>query len=546
LDNTRPRNIEILPNPIKYNTSTESNALKSGNFWIGTGDVSKGPTSTTGYWNGLQPPLGGYAIYVHKASGGPSISIANNDGELIFVTNEIAGASYTTINQCFTYYNGQSDKMVMHRPLRFRITNGLILDADATSIASYPQSGTTWNDLSGQGNNLTIYGTTPYDGSSFGVGLNSDTGSYVQANPFPFPTDDYTLILTQKVNFNQSNAVFSYEKSGNGNTSLLYAPGGGMNFYGPAGAVGMGYTLPSNEWYQLVRVRTKSSGQEKMYVNGELVSTQTLAANTATPSGGSLNIGQEQDSQGGSFSSSQTMNGYVSECKLYDRTLSAEEIRQSYFGGNIVSQDLVFGMDPGNLVSFEDGTTTTNSLVGSITGSNINGLSWSPSFGGVFDFDGSDDRIQLGYQPTMLTNDITMEAWVNGDSFVNWHGIISNMNGWGTGFSLQIGVTQRIAAMISGSYLTTSWTPSTGVWYHIAATHRSSDNLNVLYVNGVQENTSTRSISYNDNQVTEIGCFYTGGSLPFNGQMGPLRMYDRALSASEIMQNYNAEAPRFF
>jgi hypothetical protein len=38
-----------MSNPIKYSTGSESLALKTGNFYIGTGDVGKGPTSTTGY-----------------------------------------------------------------------------------------------------------------------------------------------------------------------------------------------------------------------------------------------------------------------------------------------------------------------------------------------------------------------------------------------------------------------------------------------------------------------------------------------------------------
>ena len=60
-----------MPNPIKYNSLTEDNALNIGNFWIGTGDVDKGPTSTTGYYNGITPPPNGYAIYVHKLNQGP-------------------------------------------------------------------------------------------------------------------------------------------------------------------------------------------------------------------------------------------------------------------------------------------------------------------------------------------------------------------------------------------------------------------------------------------------------------------------------------------
>ena len=63
-----------MPNSIKYNTSAETLALKKGDFYIGTGDVSKGPTSTTGYYDGITPPAGGYTIYLNKAGNGPSIN----------------------------------------------------------------------------------------------------------------------------------------------------------------------------------------------------------------------------------------------------------------------------------------------------------------------------------------------------------------------------------------------------------------------------------------------------------------------------------------
>jgi energy-coupling factor transporter ATP-binding protein EcfA2 len=56
-----------MPNAIKYNVSDETLALKKGNFYIGTGDVGKGPTSSTGYYNGITPPSGGYTIYLNKA-----------------------------------------------------------------------------------------------------------------------------------------------------------------------------------------------------------------------------------------------------------------------------------------------------------------------------------------------------------------------------------------------------------------------------------------------------------------------------------------------
>jgi len=55
-----------MPNPIKYTTGTETLALKKGNFYIGTGDVGKGPSDVTGYYQGLSPSEGGYVIYMNR------------------------------------------------------------------------------------------------------------------------------------------------------------------------------------------------------------------------------------------------------------------------------------------------------------------------------------------------------------------------------------------------------------------------------------------------------------------------------------------------
>jgi hypothetical protein len=141
-----------MSNPIKYSTGTESLALKKGNFYIGTGDVGKGPTSSTGYYNGISPPSGGYTIYLNKETGGPSIYTASNDSELIGLTNSIAGTSYTTANECLVYFAGQTDKMVLNRDYEGIITNGLVLNLDAGFTPSYPKNGTTWYDLSGKNN----------------------------------------------------------------------------------------------------------------------------------------------------------------------------------------------------------------------------------------------------------------------------------------------------------------------------------------------------------------------------------------------------------
>ena len=55
-----------MSNPIKYSTGSETLVLKKGNMYIGTGDVGKGPSDVTGYYQGVDVPSGGYVIYMNK------------------------------------------------------------------------------------------------------------------------------------------------------------------------------------------------------------------------------------------------------------------------------------------------------------------------------------------------------------------------------------------------------------------------------------------------------------------------------------------------
>jgi energy-coupling factor transporter ATP-binding protein EcfA2 len=170
-----------MSNPIKYSTGSESLSLKKGNFYIGTGDVGKGPTSTTGYYNGITPPSGGYTIYLNKESDGPSIYTASNDAQLISLTNSIAGQSYTTVNECLVYFAGQTDKVCLNRDYEGIVTDGLIFNLDAGFTPSYPKNGTTWYDIKGTNNGTLINGPT-YSSNDGGSVVFDGTNDYVNIN----------------------------------------------------------------------------------------------------------------------------------------------------------------------------------------------------------------------------------------------------------------------------------------------------------------------------------------------------------------------------
>jgi hypothetical protein len=73
-----------MPNSIKIYSSQDTTCLKKGNFSIATGDVSKGPTSLTGFYNGLSPVSGGWTIY-HRRSTTQNFGIytPSNDSDLL-------------------------------------------------------------------------------------------------------------------------------------------------------------------------------------------------------------------------------------------------------------------------------------------------------------------------------------------------------------------------------------------------------------------------------------------------------------------------------
>lgn len=140
-----------MPNVIKYSASAQTNALKNGNFWVGVGDVDKGPTETTGYWNGINAPAGGYTIYVNKAANGPAIYVAANASQLINLVKTISGTTFASAAACLNWANdNQPDVMITDREYPMTITNGLQFAFDTDYSISHSSDGSDkWYDMTG-------------------------------------------------------------------------------------------------------------------------------------------------------------------------------------------------------------------------------------------------------------------------------------------------------------------------------------------------------------------------------------------------------------
>ena len=356
-----------MPNPIKYSTGSESLALKTGNFYIGTGDVGKGPTSTTGYYNGITPPSGGYTIYLNKATSGPSIYTCANDTELINLTNSIAGTSYTTANECFVYFAGQTDKMVLNRDYEGIITDGLVLNLDAGFTPSYPKNGTSWYDISGNLNNGVLTNGPTFNSANGGSIVFDGTNDYVEITnrntDLEFqPTEEYSCMVFYKSPTSPSTGAlianmvsFSpytgwdiwFNHNSVSNTIAMHLI---TSWSGNAikVAVDYNYSTYANQWVcfgytydgSCPTNTTDTLNSVDFYLNGTLYTTGKQLGSSA-PAGDGFNSSSEtipyNSSQrfrvasrysGGGYSAvSQNSTGVV---LVYNRKLTASEMLQNY------------------------------------------------------------------------------------------------------------------------------------------------------------------------------------------------------------------------
>ncbi len=321
-----------MPNAIKYSTSAQTLALKKGNYWIGTGDVGKGPTSTTDYWNGITPPSGGYTIYLNKASGGPSIYTAANDSQLISLSNTIAGQTFATAAAALAWFATQTDKMVFNRDFESILTDGLILNSDAGFTPSYPTTGTTWYDLSSNVYNGTLTNSPSFSSGNGGsiVFDGSDDYSLISntslltfgTSPFSigfwiYPTHtslpSYRTILSNYADYNGDYVSYFYLGIFNGN-SISFLDSTGNFIIGFPSCV-----VSTNVWTHIAF--TRSGYSISSYQNG--ISQGSVSKSNDFS-------GVRATKIGGGVTGTSTFQGNLSVMSIYNRQLSASEVLQNY------------------------------------------------------------------------------------------------------------------------------------------------------------------------------------------------------------------------
>jgi hypothetical protein len=218
----------------------------------------------------------------------------------------------------------------------------------------------------------------------------------------------------------------------------------------------------------------------------------------------------------------------------------------------VSSNGLILHLDAGNSSSYPGtGTTWTDTSGSGFNGTLTNGPTYSSSNGGYIGFDGSNDYVSFGNISTNFSTGFSTTFFANfGASTQGWERVMDFGTGQGNNNILvaRNGNTDTFTFELyngSGSSLgqcSATSTVSNNTWAHYGVT---VDGTNCrIYKNGVLVATNsytalptiiTRTSNY-------IGRSNWSADGYFDSGIGEISMYNRAISASEVWQNYKAES----
>ena len=467
------------------------------------------------------------------------------------------------------------------------VTDGLLACWDAGNRRSYPGAGTTWTGLGGSnpaalingaefadvnmgviafdGTNdkVTVANTTDIDGDG---GFTFDIWFYFLA----MPDSDYTVFSLHNSG-GGSGEEFAFwimdpdEHTNSARAGKRQTTGGvGTNRRSTDAALGPAANI--GKWANWTF--TYSGGDSavyssyKIYYNGE--------EKDDGSTGGAGNDGSANANQWGLDRNNYgDFNGYMGRVAFYNKELTAAEILQNYeatksrFAPRITKSNLELNFDAGDPQSYSGGTTWKDTANGiSAAFQNMDVANFNSANGGYLEFDGTDEWIKVAESGGWSMQGwaaLTMETWIN-VAGSRWLRILYENQNDASTYSFRVSTDLYgtasafwIAAGSSASVAESSFF-STSVWFQYVC-RWDGTTMNV-YKNGVKvgsgtSNSGTIESSSGSKGGVAIGAGYATGeglqseSETFYGKMGLLRVHQGALSAAEILDNYNKTKARF-
>lgn len=461
-------------------------------------------------------------------------------------------------------------------------TRDLYLEYDSSNTDSFDIGDpSTWYNLTRRNSNrMTFYGgdySTEYGIVRILDGVNDYFYPSIVGADMYLTTAPRTLQVWVKYNsisVSKNTPIFTYNRLSGTLTN-------GFNVYiqtdrsivthtvGTTSTTGLSssYVIVPNVWYLMTFVYSASNDPDtiKFYLNTtEHISTSHGSTSVSLSQGNVLLIG---------YNGQPGLNETYANCSIgavyaYKCALTPEEIENNYNATKaryetVLASGLVAHLDASNTSSYSGSGSTWTDLTGNGNDGTINGATWSSTDGGIFDFDGVNDAIQIAHNSSLslsTSTQKTIQVWVKFDALgatstqqIPVFGKLSSSYAYDGYWGGLYGDTGTIRCTTNGAAIqrtsTSTLTVTTDTWYLFTFVSQitSTSNTTKVYINGTQYITTAHgSDSYTESNPLYLGYIGSGvGSLYLNGKIGACYFYTRGLSSDEVLQNFHATKSRY-
>jgi hypothetical protein len=214
----------------------------------------------------------------------------------------------------------------------------------------------------------------------------------------------------------------------------------------------------------------------------------------------------------------------------------------TFAGANLNSDGLVISLDAANFRSYSGSGNTAFGLISGLGGTLVNGVGFTSANNGAFIFDGTNDYINFGNSSAVQQSSGSLSAWAKASSpGGGYRGIIAKQGAYGLFYTDSVLVAYDWAADAPRS---TGINIADNTWKNVVLTYQSGvSNGTRIYINGVSVLTTTITIQ---SQVANLfGGAEANASQFASCQASSFSMYNRVLTATEVLQNYHATKKRY-
>ena len=261
---------------------------------------------------GINPRVPTTATYIGREVGGENVGITRAFGGEVGMVQMYN--RQLTDAEILQNYNAGRKK---YNPEEFIVRDGLLMFVDAGNINSYSGTGTTWYDLSGNRNDMTLINGVGFSKANSGVMRLDGTNDYIELPSFNISTTNHTIIgASRYAGAGPRGRIFSAHS----NNWLMGHWNGSIKAYHPNNWVSFGIS-GTTEWLVHAVVENYSADLWTYYCNG----VQIASNNSGAEGPNGLSFGNWR--QGGV--AAELAIAEIGFFMVYNRLLTIEEINQN-------------------------------------------------------------------------------------------------------------------------------------------------------------------------------------------------------------------------